>query len=268
MPAARAFGAGATRVQAPRAGGGRTALRFLRHGGAGRRRPAHEQGPDAYSDWGRRLLSVPKTAAGGKSLLVDLPPSTPTTAPTETHRSRPAPCSWGGSASNPSQRHWLPALLGRPCVEAWFVVCWGYEYSCCCRKTVGGARYCPRAGGFPAGRWLPHGQWLHRNMGAGPPRLPQGAGRIGRALSPLAHGRSAHFAGGHPLEGAARHAQPVRHRQKVDERQGHFRGHLRNGRGARGRADLPLHLPHGGLQKAGQAAVDLVDDRRGHPQGL
>ena len=54
--------------------------------------------------------SPPKTVAGGRPLLVGLSPSAHSTAPTETHRSRPAPCSWGGSASPRSQRHWPPAL--------------------------------------------------------------------------------------------------------------------------------------------------------------
>ena len=57
---------------------------------------------------------VPKTAAGGRPLLVGLPPSTPTIAPTEPKRSTPTPCSWGGCASNPSQRRW-PAALPPPC---------------------------------------------------------------------------------------------------------------------------------------------------------
>ena len=38
---------------------------------------------------------VPQNAAGGKSLLVGLPPSTPATAPFGTKRSTQAPCSWG-----------------------------------------------------------------------------------------------------------------------------------------------------------------------------
>ena len=46
----------------------------------------------------------PKTAAGGRPLRVGLPPSIPTTAPTGTKRRAPAPCSWGGRSSIPSQR--------------------------------------------------------------------------------------------------------------------------------------------------------------------
>ena len=38
---------------------------------------------------------VPQNAAGGKPLLVGLPPSTPATAPFGTKRSTQAPCSWG-----------------------------------------------------------------------------------------------------------------------------------------------------------------------------
>ncbi len=40
----------------------------------------------------------PKNAASGKPLLVGLPPSTPTIAPTEPKRSTPTLCSWGGRA--------------------------------------------------------------------------------------------------------------------------------------------------------------------------
>ena len=43
-------------------------------------------------------------AAGGRPLLVGLPPSTRSTAPTGTKRSTPAPCSWGGRASTRSRR--------------------------------------------------------------------------------------------------------------------------------------------------------------------
>ena len=50
----------------------------------------------------------PKNAAGGRPLLVGLPPSAPTTAPTEPKRRAPAPCSWGGCASTRSRRRWLP----------------------------------------------------------------------------------------------------------------------------------------------------------------
>ena len=48
--------------------------------------------------------------AGGKPLLVGLPPSTSAIAPTETKRRAPAPCSWGGRSSARRQRHWPPAL--------------------------------------------------------------------------------------------------------------------------------------------------------------
>ena len=53
---------------------------------------------------------VPQNAAGGKPLLLGLPSSMRTTAPFGPKRSTPAPCSWGGCASTPSQRRWLPAL--------------------------------------------------------------------------------------------------------------------------------------------------------------
>ena len=57
-----------------------------------------------------RVNTEPTALAGGTAALVGLPPSTPSLAPSETKRSTPAPCSWGGCASNPSQRHWPAAL--------------------------------------------------------------------------------------------------------------------------------------------------------------
>ena len=76
--------------------------------------PAQGSRPLRIPFWGNspRFLTspVPQTTAGGRPLLVGLPPSTRTIAPNGTHRSRPAPCSWGGSASPWSQRHWPPAL--------------------------------------------------------------------------------------------------------------------------------------------------------------
>ena len=51
-----------------------------------------------------------KTAAGERPLLVGRSPSARTTALSETKRSTPTPCSWGGGASNPSRRHWQAAL--------------------------------------------------------------------------------------------------------------------------------------------------------------
>ena len=46
------------------------------------------------------------------------------------------------------------------------------------------------------------------------------------------------------------------------------RGRLRDRRGARGRADLPLHLREAGCTQAGAPAVDLVAHARRHPPGL
>ena len=57
---------------------------------------------------------VSQNAAGGKPLLVGLPPSTPTATPFGTKRRTPAPCSWGGRSSTSRQRH-RPAAL-RPFV--------------------------------------------------------------------------------------------------------------------------------------------------------
>ena len=94
--------------------------------GTGRRhcRPAPAQGihPLRIPFWGWQPFPRsprPPTAAGGKPLLVGLPPSTPTIAPPELNRSTPAPCSWGGRASNPSQRHWPAAL---PPLDFWGVL--------------------------------------------------------------------------------------------------------------------------------------------------
>ena len=52
----------------------------------------------------------PQPAAGGKPLLVGLPPSAPSTAPPETQRSAHAPCSWGMGACTRGRRRWPPAL--------------------------------------------------------------------------------------------------------------------------------------------------------------
>ena len=60
--------------------------------------------------------------------------------------------------------------------------------------------------------------------------------------------------------------KPVSLRQKMDERQGNAGYHLRDGFRARRRADLPLYLRAGGVQKAGEAAVDIFHDGRGHPR--
>ena len=77
--------------------------------------PAPAQGinPLRIPFWGTgdsSVAPVPQNAAGGRPLLVGLPPSTSTTAPTGTKRSTPTPCSWGGCASASRRRHWPPAL--------------------------------------------------------------------------------------------------------------------------------------------------------------
>ena len=56
------------------------------------------------------LLPHPPNAAGGKPLLVGLPPSPPVSAPCGTKRSTHAPYSWGMGASTQRRRHWLAAL--------------------------------------------------------------------------------------------------------------------------------------------------------------
>ena len=58
-------------------------------------------------------LSVPQNAAGGRPLLVGLPPSTRTAVPCGTKRSTHAPCSWGMGACSTRRRLWLPALPAR-----------------------------------------------------------------------------------------------------------------------------------------------------------
>ena len=63
-------------------------------------------------------LPFPQNAAGGKPLLVGLPPSTRTAAPSETKRSAQAPCSWGLGASTRSRRHWPPAPPARRALPA------------------------------------------------------------------------------------------------------------------------------------------------------
>ena len=71
---------------------------------------------------GARQRRPTHTFAGGRPLLVGLPPSAPAAAPSEPKRSAPAPCSWGGCASTRSRRRWKPApparLPGRPLAPA------------------------------------------------------------------------------------------------------------------------------------------------------
>ena len=88
-------------VRQPRANG--TGRRHCRH-------PARRVGVRLHGAKAPR----PQNAAGGKPLLVGLPPSTPTATPFGTKRRTPAPCSWGGRSSTSRQRH-RPAAL-RPFV--------------------------------------------------------------------------------------------------------------------------------------------------------
>ena len=73
--------------------------------------PAHRQRPLARRARQRRPTYA---FAGGRLLLVGLPPSTPAAAPTETKRSAHAPYSWGMGASARSRRRWTPALPAGP----------------------------------------------------------------------------------------------------------------------------------------------------------
>ena len=86
-----------------------------RTAGSARTRPRVQTLENPILGSGSRFpaASIPQNAAGGRPLLVGLPPSTPTTAPFGTKRSKTAPCSWGGRASNPRQRHCQPALPAR-----------------------------------------------------------------------------------------------------------------------------------------------------------
>ena len=88
----------------------------------------------------------------------------------------------------------------------------------------------------------------------------------GRAVYPMARGRSADSAGKDGDKGDQKDEKPVSLRQKMDERQGNAGYHLRDRLRARGRADLPLYLRAGGVQKAGEAAVDILHDGRSHPR--
>ena len=91
--------------------------------------------PGPRAGAGRLLLSErmplcvpPKTAAGGKSLLVDLPSSARTVAPFGTKRSAQAPCSWGLGASPRRQRLWLPAPPARPYAKFMYIFSLGVDF--------------------------------------------------------------------------------------------------------------------------------------------
>ena len=64
----------------------------------------------------------PQNAAGGRPLLVGLPPSTSTTAPSGTKQSAQAPCSWGLGASTRSRRLLAAGTAGPKVVDAGGVV--------------------------------------------------------------------------------------------------------------------------------------------------
>ena len=82
----------------------------------------HKNGNAASSSISRRTIAKPpsvrpprpqKNAAGGRPLLVGLPPSARFTAPIGTKQSAQAPYSWGLGASTSSRRRW-PAALPPP----------------------------------------------------------------------------------------------------------------------------------------------------------
>ena len=57
--------------------------------------------------------------AGGRLLLLSLPPSSQPAAASETRRSNPAPCSWGRVASTSRRRRWPPTLSALPARWSW-----------------------------------------------------------------------------------------------------------------------------------------------------
>ena len=76
---------------------------------------------DPFLGSGGHLPRRPRllTAADGKPLLVGLPSSVRTTAPSGTNRSLSAPCSWGGQASTRRRRLWPPTLSASARAWAW-----------------------------------------------------------------------------------------------------------------------------------------------------
>ena len=80
-----------------------------RTAGSARTRSRDQSLENPFLGSGGRL---PQNAAGGRPLLVGLPPSTPSTAPSGTKQSAQAPYSWGLGASASSRRRWLPTLSG------------------------------------------------------------------------------------------------------------------------------------------------------------
>ena len=83
-----------------------------RTAGSARTRPRDPSlGNPFLGDGGHPSISpIPQNAAGGKPLLVGLPPSSPVSAPCGTKRSTHAPYSWGMGASTQRRRHWPAAL--------------------------------------------------------------------------------------------------------------------------------------------------------------
>ena len=89
--------------------------------------------PPARGAWARRIRANGTgrrhcRPAGGKSLLVDLPPSARTVAPFGTKRSAQAPCSWGLGASPRRQRLWLPAPPARPYAKFMYIFSLGVDF--------------------------------------------------------------------------------------------------------------------------------------------
>ena len=122
-------------------------------------------------------------------------------------------------------------------------------------------------GARTARRGLPARQRLRRHLGDRPPR---GARRSRTRSAPSGSAGGARTCRccptSWPLVVAARHARPVRGRGAVLARPRGRARRVRDRRGARGRADLPLHLRGRRLPQAGEAAVDLVAHARGDPR--
>ena len=125
-----------------------------------------------------------------------------------------------------------------------------------------------RSGATKRGDGLPRRERVRRDVGD---RAPRRARRAARRCAPS--GR----AGGATSCRSSRETWPLVVQERAKEQfevvrqrarrpATSTRGRLRDGRRARGGADLPVHLRGGRLHEAGQAALDLVADARGDPR--